>query len=303
MRNKNFDSTKFSSVEEDDTLARSAVSKFNELRSSVLTRQLVEVGFSLGDSYRAKTFATRIVQTSQGKNQPVVFFVFGNSFTIGSNCGESSAQNSGECAWPGRLRKRWMGVVTPGLCKIGTGNYCKVEWHMMQENAQGSVNIAQKIPAILCEFSSKNTTPDAIFLDSSQSDPHNNRKPWFEAIVRVFTKSYPAALIVSLINGSPDLLMPVEFVEHAHKVQKHYGLATVDIAKMVKVLQQNNSVDLLWPQASSMALSNGTEIMGDPADNYARPNSPVFWANFLPKVHKTKYAYYPQNHPPWITHQ
>lgn len=298
--NTNYDSVRFASVEEDDEQARSTLKEFNDLRSSVLTRELVNSGFELGSKHRAKMFTQRFLESSQGKDK-LVIMVFGNSFTIGSNCGESSVQNGHECAWPRRLDRRWKEIITHTFCAGKSASNCEIEWRMLQENAQGSVNIAQKIPTILNDFSSKNTTPDAILMNNLIVD---GRAPtWFEAVVRVFAQTYPAALMVSLIDGLTAYVNPSvdsyedNVVKQVREVQRHYGLLSVDFAKMVEILQSNNSVDMLWPQSYHMISSNGTHL-DDLESMKFSPTNPVYWANFLPKTRKTKSAYYPVNHPP-----
>jgi len=87
-----------------------------------------------------------------------------------------------------------------------------------------------------------------------------------------------------------------------YQVKQHYDIAMVDVANMERVLRSNNtnSPDLLWPQASHMISANGTKASGGRIEI---EEGPFYWDNFLPKTRKTKNAYYPNNHPPWVTHQ
>ena len=94
------------------------------------------------------------------------------------------------------------------------------------------------------------------------------------------------------------------YVTWIHDVQRHYGLTVVDIARMAGILRNKSSTeeDLLWPQTEgTMISSNGTML--DDVQSDRAGTTPVYWSNFLPKVRKTKYAYYPAKHPPWPTHQ
>jgi len=320
MYNNNFEGRKFSSLEEEDSTARKTIDEFNILRNSVLTTDLLDAGFSPGSEYRARSFAKRYLEAKTTAGRPLVFAVFGTSFTIGSNCGESSVQSSYECAWPGRLAKRWEEVFFPGGQITSPSDYQPVEWRNYQENAQTSSNIGQKLPAIIEEF--KNYTPDVIFLDNTISDIYqvkHNDKPWFEAVVRVMVKSFPETVLVSLVDAQPRLVDPKNdqiYNKWLHQVQEHYGLAVVDIAKMTRLLRFNESynintathptaddngpIDYLWPQSLHMALSNGTKVEGSAVD---RVRIPVYFASFLPLTRKTKFAYYPENHPAWATHQ
>jgi hypothetical protein len=128
------------------------------------------------------------------------------------------------------------------------------------------------------------------------------------------------------------------FTQWLHQVQGHYGLAVVDVVKMVQYLrlhghksngtqnliqnsiddywqqqqrhhsiftktynnENSNIIDLLWPQASDMIRADGT-IIHDEAEDVR--HGEVYWLNFLPRLRKTKSSWYPQNHPPWATHQ
>ena len=317
-----FDSSKFASLEEDDSQARSTIDEFNNLRNTVLTPKLLKEGFVHGGIRPAKSFANHVLEkytttkndTALQYQQPILIAVFGNSFTIGSNCGESSAQDSNECAWPGRLVRRWDEIFP-------TTNHTAIEWRMFQENAQTSGNIAQKLPSILDEYyTTKNVKFDVIILDNTITDINAERKrPWFEAIVRLLVKVSPDTVIISLVDALPRILsatsggdgshdeqFPHEkhYVTWIHDVQRHYGLTVVDIARMAGILRNKSSTeeDLLWPQTEgTMISSNGTML--DDVQSDRAGTTPVYWSNFLPKVRKTKYAYYPANHPPWPTHQ
>ena len=193
-----YDSRIFSSVEEDDGHARLAIYEFNKIRSSVLTPHLLDAGIQSGGGYPARTFARHLmveeeesvsVKNSTSSSLPLLIAVFGNSFTIGSNCGESSSQEEEECAWPGRLARRWEEI---GSTFFHNNNNAKVEWRFFQENAQSSLNIAQKLPAIIDEFHAKNVTPDAILLDNTITDAQfREDQPWFEVVVRALVQSFP----------------------------------------------------------------------------------------------------------------
>jgi len=106
-----YDGGKFSSVEEDNEQALSTIHEFNILRHEVLNQQLLNVGVrSTGRIRPAKAFAKHLKSLLDGEQQqqrPLIIAVFGNSFTIGSNCGESSVQSGEDCAWPMRLSRRF----------------------------------------------------------------------------------------------------------------------------------------------------------------------------------------------------
>jgi len=308
-----FDKSKFSSLEEDDLSARSTIDDFNQLRSSVLTRRLLDTGFIPGGKYQARTFALRLMESMEKGGRPLNIAVFGTSFTIGANCAESSSQLSDECAWPNRLTRRFQEIIT-SMFGNHTNSRPNIEWMMHQENSQKSANIAQKLPSIMQDLDSRNVTLDAILLDNTISDQASALdRPWFEKIIRVLVQAFPGAVIVSLVDAVPSLVHPrkdreVMFSQRLHQVQRHYDLTVMDIAKMVRFLHHDATihkksltgtlpVDLLWPQASHMVSSNGTEYIDGNLFN------PMYWANFLPKTRKTLYANYPENHPPWATHQ
>ncbi|KAL3816349.1 hypothetical protein ACHAXA_011449 [Cyclostephanos tholiformis] len=353
-----YDKNKFSSVEEDDEQARSTIDEFNKLRKAILTPRLLDLGLSIGRMRPARAFAGRLRASLEGEEQggqrPLIIAVFGSSFTIGSNCGESSAQSGGDCAWPMRLARRFDEIFPHQL-----NSSSLVEWRMYQENAQNSANVAQRLPSILDEFRDRNATPDAILLDNTIIDVHFGiQRPWFEAVVREFIRSYPDTVIVSLIDAAPSLVdvpgndyYDYNFVPWLHRVQDHYGLAVVDIAKMVQHLRLHDNenggdheivqksiddfrkrqnlkvtvwdrvkrwlvrrgiitaaytnedstfIDILWPQSSNMITSNGT-IVHNIIDEF--DIGEVYWLNFLPRTRKTRLAWWPQNHPPWATHQ
>jgi len=300
--NSNFQSNFFDSLKEDDDAARSTIAEFNRIQKSddpVLTESLLDVGFTTGGDYSALRFAERVV-TSNSSDKPLQIAVFGNSFTIGSNCGESTVHKSHECAWPNRLARRWTELFSSS--STGGSEEVAVDWHMWQENSQGSMNVAQKLPAFIESFRSKSVTPDAILLDNSLSASVS--EPWFEAIVRVFLQTYPGVVIVSIVDAMPQLLsLPYDDYEWLRSVQQHYELAAVDLPEMYRVLNESSDgaattqQDRLWPQANYMVSARG-EKMYDPDIN-----GEAYWANFVPRVRKTKVANYPSNHPPWPTHQ
>ena len=263
-----FDTFKFASVEEDDKQARETIKEFNKLRSSVLTTHLLDAGLTLGSDYSSYTFANRLMESSTDtNNQPLNIAIFGSSFTIGSNCGESSGQDLSECAWPERLIARWDELLAN---QSMFPNAASVAWRHYQENAQNSANIGQKLPAILDEYQSKNTTPDVIILDNTINDLDCDYN-CFEAVVRVMVKFFPGAVIISIIDAIPRLVdrysdYESAFLKRMGKVHNNYGLTSIDIATMVKILHYNNATDgldhtkdLLWPQADYMITSNGTK--------------------------------------------
>ncbi|KAL3790622.1 hypothetical protein ACHAW5_004189 [Stephanodiscus triporus] len=343
-----YDVNKFNSVEEEDEVARSTVDEFNKLRTAILTPQLLDLGLSTGRLGPARAFAGRLRtlldERGGGQSSSLIIAVFGTSFTIGSNCGESTVQTGEDCAWPMRLARRFDDIFPRDA-----NSSSLVEWRMLQENAQGSVNIAQKLPMILDEFRYRNATPDVILLDNTISDSrYGVAKPWFEAVVRAFLQSFPDVVVVSLIDAVPAFVdMPGNseyndvFTGWLRRVQAHYGLAVVDVASMVRHLRlhvnktngssdhgdiirrsidnyrqrqqrqhpvidgaykdgDSDIVDLLWPQASDLITANGTLLH---EFDQRTQQGEVYWLNFLPRTRKTKVAWYPQNHPPWATHQ
>ena len=339
-----YDSWKFLSVEEDDEQARSTIEEFNKLRKEILTPKLLDLGLSTGRMRPARAFARRLgmllERGGRQRQRPLIIVVFGNSFTIGSNCGESSVQSGEDCAWPMRLARRFDDIFS----QVNSSSL--VEWRMLQENAQGSANIAQKIPSLIDEFRDRNVAPDAILLDNSIGDEkYGIESPWYEAVIRVLLQSFPDTVIVSLVDATPAYVDAPKnydyndgFTQWFRRVQAHYGLAVVDVAKMVQYLRLHGSesggaqsltqdsiddyrqrqrrhypifteaynnenstiIDLLWPQASDMIRANGTIIPDEAAEVR---HGEVYWLNFLPRSRKTKSSWYPQNHPPWATHQ
>jgi hypothetical protein len=148
----------------------------------------IDEGISEGGMYAAQSFAKRVLESGFKEARPLSIAVTGNSFTIGSNCGENMRQPSDECAWPSRLARRWTEVVTRSLGNA-TDTNTKIEWRMLQENAQGSNNVAHRLPSLIDEYHSENKTLDVIILNNGLSD--NMEKPWLEAIVRVLLEQFP----------------------------------------------------------------------------------------------------------------
>lgn len=129
---------------DDDRQARATVAEFNRMRRSVLTVRLLESGFRRGRSHAARRLALRMTEvdsaaevnsTAEAARRPIQIAVFGNSFTIGSNCGESTVQPPGGergCAWPSRLARRWDEVFnSSGLFDLAEVN-AGAEWRMYQ---------------------------------------------------------------------------------------------------------------------------------------------------------------------------
>lgn len=323
--NDYYDESYFTSVEEDDSHARATIAEFNKIRASVLTPRLLKEGIQRGRIHPARQFANRLrlLADSSGVNynerqppqQPLIIAVFGSSFTIGSNCGESSAQNDVDCAWPQRLIRRLDELLVPK-------NHTWIEWRMYQENAQGSVNIAQKMPSIIDEHKQRNVTPDAILLDNTIIDADSYR-PWFEATVRAFIKSFPETVIISIVDGKPHFDDSARLnTSWLHRVQRHYGLAVVDFEAMAlrqrhdtglsdnimkniykgRSIREDDddttSIDLIWPQATYMKFANGTKAYDEDCIS-----GEMYWTNFVPRTRKTKPANYPDVHPSWVTHQ
>lgn len=288
------------------------------MRNAVLTSALVDEGISEGGMYAAQSFAKRVLESGFKEARPLSIAVTGNSFTIGSNCGENMRQPSDECAWPSRLARRWTEVVTRSLGNA-TDTNTKIEWRMLQENAQGSNNVAHRLPSLIDEYHSENKTLDVIILNNGLSD--NMEKPWLEAIVRVLLEQFLNE--ISLIDGIPDNVgsldeyqqnIQPERVRKTIMTQEHYNLTRVDFARMSQFLsyseeeryaslrRQYPGSSLLWPQLGQMEFDNGTILTEEIAG--PRPNGlEIYWARYKPQVAKTKSAYYPTNHPPWTTHQ
>lgn len=123
---------------DDDRQARATVAEFNRMRRSVLTAPLLESGFRRGRSHAARRLALRMAgvdSAAEAARRPIQIAVFGNSFTIGSNCGESTVQPPGGergCAWPSRLARRWDEVFnSSGLFDLAEVN-AGAEWRMYQ---------------------------------------------------------------------------------------------------------------------------------------------------------------------------
>jgi hypothetical protein len=366
-----FDDGKFSSVEEDNEQARSTIHEFNILRHEVLNEQLLNVGVrSTGRIHPARAFAKHLKSLLDGEQHQqqqqqrrLIIAVFGNSFTIGSNCGESSVQSGEDCAWPMRLSRRFDELFQQrgGGGGNSSSSSSLVEWRMYQENAQGSANIAQRIPSLIDEYNNRNVTPDVILLDNTIGDQmYGIARPWFEAVVRAFIDAFPDTVLVSMVSAIPAMVnvsgnnqYDTKFPPWLHEVQNHYGLAVVDFAMMVQHLRLHNNndigvnhgtaiqrsikeyqqrrqqltyhyasippneeeilftstytnsnntiVDILWPQSDEMISING-KIFRDMIDGDVDDGG-VYWLNYLPLTRKTKPAWYPQNHPPWSTHQ
>ena len=121
---------------EENVVARATFAEFNRMRNSVLTMNLLDEGINEGSLYVAQSFAQRFLE--RGNNtRPLSVAVTGNSFTIGSNCGENMVQDSGGvgtdgCAWPNRLAQRWKELVT---ISFGNNTNSEIEWRMLQANA------------------------------------------------------------------------------------------------------------------------------------------------------------------------
>ena len=315
---KTFDGGWVTSAEEDDADARATIGEFNRLRASddpVLTEALLREGVRTGGAYRAARFLERLAESTTTNNnpRPLRIAVFGNSFTIGSNCGESTVDDSVECAWPHRLRRRWEELF-PSTAAGGTAT-ATADWFMWQENSQGSLVIAQKLPAFLEHFRSRNTTVDVILMDTSMSGDEN---PWFEAVIRAFLALYPDVLIVSVVDGLRKFVSPVnsqheKYVRWLRDVQQAYGLVAVDIARMVGMLRGNSSSssssnesggpDRLWPQSDTWVTAGGDEIDDTAMKKNRTASDAYYWRDFVPRVRKKKAANYPNAHPPWPTHQ
>jgi hypothetical protein len=333
-----------------DKQARLTIQQFNQLRKYVLTSKLFDSGYTKGDLQPAQRFAKRLLEataTSATKSRdynhkPLVIAVFGNSFTIGANCGESLDDVDDECAWPNRLKQRMedfflgnlsdeQAKTSPALKEKQMKEYPMIEWKMLQANGQNSGTIAQLLPSFLHDFQSQNITPDAILLDNTIGDKHLGA-PWFEAIIRVFMQTFPNTVIVSIVDATRYMVeaygtgrnyngYPLEL----NQVQGHYKLEVIDIANMVMNLSLPSSVppqllshpimiqhldtssklpDLLWPQSTQMISGSG-KVLGDGEAHqlFVSDSEPVYFHNFLPRVQKFKMANYPNNHPPWPTHQ
>ena len=332
--------------EEDvDQESRLTVQQFNQLRKLILTSKVLDAGYSHGGLYPARSFAKRLVDAtasaytkSSEHHKPLVIAIFGNSFTIGSNCGESFYDSDLACAWPNRLRMR-MGDFFLGnlaMYKNDTNtpltklNANMVEWKMYQANGQNSGTIAQLLPTILHDLQSQDITLDAILLDNTIGDRLLDA-PYFEAVIRSLMQTFPRAIIVSIVDATRHMVESYssgknynDFPSTLDKVQHHYQLEVVDIAKMVQNLNDLSSLppdllshplliehldkqhtipDLLWPQSTQM-ITGDEKVIGDKETHQKFvAGEAVYFYNFLPKIRKFKTAYYPNNHPPWPTHQ
>ena len=332
--------------------ARLTIQQFNQLRQYVLTSKLFDSGYTKGDLKPAQRFAKRLLEATTTATfatksrhrdyKPLVIVVFGNSFTVGANCGESWDDVDDECAWPNRLKQRmedfFLGNLSgeqakssPDLKEQQMKEYPMIEWKMLQANGQNSGTIAQLLPSILHDFQSQNITPDAILLDNTIGDKHLDA-PWFEAIIRVFMQKFPNTVIVSIVDATRYMVEAYStgqnyngYPLHLNKVQGHYKLEVIDIANMVMNLSllspsppqllrhpimiqhldtSPKLPDLLWPQSTQMISGSG-KVLGDGEANqlFVSDSEPVYFHNFLPRVQKFKMANYPNNHPPWPTHQ
>ena len=312
---------------EENVKARSTVAEFNRIRKSVLTTDLLDEGIHEGSLYTAQKFAQRFLERGEN-NRPLTIAVTGNSFTIGSNCGENTRQgDSGGagpdgCGWPYRLAQRWEELVTRSFGNTTTNT--KIEWNMLQANGQASQNIVQRLPSLVDEYNSINKTLDVIILNNGIIDLFRPR-PWFEAVIRVIQTYFPQTMILNLIDGTPefvswnngeDTVMGGELSRFRNymKTHDHYNIARLDLAKMCLLLkysdkeryralrQQYPESSLLWPQVAKMMYGNKTTLRKD-QPMITHSGLPLYWANYTPRVEKTKVAYFPTNHPPFTTHQ
>ncbi|GFH48048.1 hypothetical protein CTEN210_04524 [Chaetoceros tenuissimus] len=312
---------------EDDEQARATVAEFNRIRNSVLTTELIEHGINEGHTYYAHSFAQRFLERREDA-RPLSIAVTGNSFTIGSNCGENQKQpstGSDGCAWPSRLRNRWNELVTTYFRNMTNTD---IEWLMLQENAQTSNNVIHRLPTLVDDFRNKNRTLDIIILNNGISDSRSS-DPWLEAVLRYLLEHFPEMLVISIIDGIPGFVrcrdcwqryrprhgVQGDTLQRFLTTQEYYNVTGIDFAAMSRLLSDSDeekykilrdrypNSNLLWPQEEQyMMYANGTLMNYEEAR--PRPNGqPIFWANYTPRVEKTKPAYYPANHPPWTTHQ
>jgi hypothetical protein len=111
-------------------------------------------------------------------------------------------------------------------------------------------------------------------------------------------------MVVSLVSATPIFVNPnpkgVAFLKEIHAVQRHYGLVSVDLSTMARLLEKNSSIDLLWPQSPHLISQNGTKVTDD-MERYAFRT--LYWANFLPKTQVARNSRQPSIHAPWPTHQ
>ncbi len=302
----------------ENMVARATVAEFNRIRNAVLRPTLLDAGIKEGSLYAAQSFAQRFLERKDN-SRPLSVAVTGNSFTIGSLCGETDRQGSAACAWPNRLAQRWKEIVTT---TFGNSVNSEIEWHMLQQNAQGSNNVMHRLPSLIDEHQSKNKTLDLLLLNNGISDRkgrYGDMGAWFEAVVRVVLEHFPQIVIISIVDGIPEFLD--DFNAHAQgflrsfiTTQEHYNLTRIDFAKMCRILRDSDEENyaalrhqypqssLLWPQVSTFMYANGTALTEE-VSGFRHKNLHLYWANYTPRLEKTKIAYYPTNHPPWTTHQ
>jgi hypothetical protein len=302
----------------DNMVARATVTEFNRIRNAVLRPTLLDAGIKEGSLYAAQSFAQRFLERKDN-SRPLSVAVTGNSFTIGSLCGETDRQDSAACAWPNRLAQRWKEIVTT---TFGNSVNSEIEWHMLQQNAQGSNNVMHRLPSLIDEYQSKNKTLDLLLLNNGISDRkgrYGDMGAWFEAVVRVVLEHFPQIVIISIVDGIPEFLDDFNahdqgFLRSFITTQDHYNLTRIDFAKMCRILRDSDEEkyadlrhqypqsSLLWPQVSTFMYANGTALTEE-VSGFRHRNLHLYWANYTPRVEKTKIAYYPTNHPPWTTHQ
>mmetsp|Transcript_8084 Transcript_8084/g.22581 ORF Transcript_8084/g.22581 Transcript_8084/m.22581 type:complete len:424 (-) Transcript_8084:83-1354(-) len=189
---------------------------------------------------------------------------------------------------------------------------------MLQENAQLSNNVIHRLPSLIDEYRAQNKTLDAIILNNGIADAGSN-EPWLEAVVRYLLQYFPRIVIISIIDGIPEFVgngngFKQSRLQNFITTQNHYNVTRIDFAKMCRLLRDSDEErykalrerypdsSLLWPQVDKMMYANGTLLEKDEAS--PKPHGlPINWANYMPRVKKTKTAHYPTNHPPWTTHQ
>ena len=294
---------------EENVKARATVAEFNRIRNSVLTTTLLDEGITEGSLYAAQSFAQHFL-ARENNSRPLLVAVTGNSFTIGSNCAENTRNL--QCAWPNRLAQRWRDIITR---TFGNTINSKIEWKMLQRNAQSSNNVMYNLPSLIEECRLENKTLDVIILNNAITDMSAKGAVWFEAVIRVLLEHFPRILIISILDGLPRFVENhQELLERYNFTQNHYNLTRIDFAKMCRVLkysdeksykalrQQYPQSSLLWPQVPHMMYPNGTIIPSDISDIIYN-GLPQYWANYTPRVEKMAVAHYPTNHPPWPTHQ
>ena len=159
-----------------------------------------------------------------------------------------------------------------------------------------------------------------LILNNGISDRVNKEGAiWFEAVIRSVLQHFPKALIIALVDGIPNFVgngddYAQNFLRSYTIVQDHYNLTRIDFARMSRLLrdsdektysilrQQYRGSSMLWPQENNLMYANGT-ILEEEFSGVRRNGLPLYWANYTPRVEKTKHAYYPSNHPPFTTHQ